>query len=686
MNRYRMSGRKSVLFTAVLWINTFASPSYGQPTRGIAEQEQSGRTTHTVSSPSGDVRVVFKLKQSAQGENSPFYSVSYRDKVLIEDSRLGITFKETGPLTSNLRIREVAEQSHDETWFVPVGKSDSVRDHYREAVISLEEQSEPHRRLELVFRAYDDGVAFRYRFPEQPAFSEFTISAEESHFVIAGDPRAYVLPLNHFTTPHENYYTVARVDEITPDALADLPLLLVHPDGPALAIAEANLIDYAGMYLSGAPEQRHTLVSALSPWPGQPEVKVRARAPHVSPWRVVMVGDRPGALIESNLILNLNEPNAIADVSWIRPGKTTLPWLNGYVVEGVDSEAPLNTATMKRYIDFAAQHGIEYHTLDGTEAQGAWYGGPIQPSGPVDLTTTIPALDLPEVLRYARDKGVRLRVWVHWKVLQPQIDRAFAQWEKWGFEGVMLDFMDRDDQEMVNFYHEVMQKAARHHLTVNFHGAYKPTGIRRTYPNLLTREAVFNLEHNKGFRFGTPPEHNLIVPFTRMLAGPLDYHQGVLRTVTEAAYRPIWRGPEMMGTPTHQLATYVVYENYLPMVADYPAAYEDRLGIEFISQVPVTWDETRVINGQVGDFITIARRKGDVWYVGSMADGNARTLAIPLDFLGEGEFTAEIYADDLEVIHQPSPIMKAQHTVSAKDTLTAKLAPGGGHVMRLAPQ
>jgi alpha-glucosidase len=656
--------------------SVLGAASHGQPFQGGL----------ALASPDGRIRVVCGLA-NVRGEADCFaYSVWLGDKLLIDVSQLGLVFGESGPFQQNLRIRESGRREQDQTWDVPIGKSSRARDHFRELTVALEEQAAPHRRIDVVFRAYDDGIAFRYIFPEQPGLSDFTITAERSHFKMAGDPRAYVLPLNSFTTPHEDLYVKAGIDEITPEALAGLPLLLEHPGGPWLAITEADLTDYAGMYLAGTMGHPDTLVSSLSPWPGQSDVKVTARAPHVSPWRVVMIGDRPGDLIESNLVLNLGRPSAIADTSWIRPGKISFPWLNGYVGRDLDFEPGLNTATMKHYIDFCAANGIEYHSLDGREEEGAWYGGPLFPEGPVDITTARPGLDLPEVLRYAAEKGVRLRVWLHWEALMPQIDEALAAYEQMGIEGIMVDFMDRDDQEMVGIYHEILEKAARHHLTVTFHGAFKPTGIRRTWPNLLNYEAVFNLEHNKGFRFGCPPEHNLTVPFTRMLAGPLDYHQGILRTTTEAAYRPIWRGPEMMGTVCHQLAMFVVYENYLPMVGDYPQAYIEGGGIELLAEIPVTWDETRVIDGQVGDFIIIARRSGDTWYVGSMTDGSARTLEVPLEFLGDGQFVAETWSDDPAAIHQPAAMVRRRQHVQASQTLTLTLAPAGGNVMRLSPR
>ena len=402
-------------------------------------------------------------------------------------------------------------------------------------------------------------------------------------------------------------------------------------------MTEANLTDYAGMYLAGVEGEPGTLAARLSPLPGREDgAKVLGKAPHASPWRVLMVADDPGRLIESHLVFHLSDPPAIADTSWIRPGKTTFPWWNGYVLDGVDFEPGVNTATMKHYIDFCAEHGIPYHSLDGLDI--AWYGGPIQPEGPTDVTRAAPSIDLPELLRHAKAKGVRLRLWMHWKALKPQIDEAFRTYEAWGIEGVMVDFMDRDDQEMVRFYHEMAEKAAKHHLTLTLHGAYKPTGMERTWPNVLTYEAVLNQEYNKwqppGVR-GTPPEHNLDVAFVRMLAGPLDYHQGGMRSVLPEDYQFRDKAPPVQGTRGHQLAMYVVYQNHLPMLADSPSAYRGQPGLEFLTQVPTTWDETRVLHAEVGRCLVIARRKGDAWYLGGMTAAQGRELDLPLGFLGE---------------------------------------------------
>jgi len=460
-------------------------------------------------------------------------------------------------------------------------------------------------------------------------------------------------------------------------------MLLEHPRKVWLAVTEAHLTDYAGMYLSGVGGEPGVLVSKLSPLPGRKDgAKVIGKAPFQSPWRVLMVADHPGRLIESNLVFNLNDPPAIKDTSWIKPGKTTFPWWNHYVLEGVDFKPGVNTATMKHYIDFCAEQGIPYHSLDGLDI--AWYGGPIHPNGPTDITKAAPSIDMPELLRYAKEKGVRLRLWMHWKPLKAQLDEAFRTYEAWGIEGVMIDFMDRDDQEMVRWYHEVAEKAAKHHLTVTWHGAYKPTGMERTWPNVLSYEAALNQEYNKwqppGVR-GTPPEHNLDIAFVRMLAGPLDYHQGGMRNVLPEDYRFRDVAPPVQGTRGHQLAMYVVYQNHLSMMADYPAAYQGQPGLEFMVQVPTTWDETRVLHAELGLCLVIARRKGDAWYLGGMTAAKQQELDLPLDFLGDDSFEADLYLDDSAT--GPTSVTRRKQTVSSTDMLRVVMPRAGGFAARL---
>jgi len=638
----------------------------------------------TMGSPDGRLRVTFRLDEGGR----PDFAVAYRGKPVAAGT-LGLEFAGSGPLRNDLKVVDARRQSRDETYAIPVGKASSARDHHNELIVALEEAKPPRRRLELAFRAFDDGVAFRYLIPGGGPLADFVLTDELTRLTFPGDPPARALPLKNHTTSYESYYQTLRPSAIGPERLIGLPMLLEGAGGDAgrawVAVTEANLTDYAGMYLAGIAGEPGTLAARLSPLPGRTDgAKVVGKAPHASPWRVLMIADDPGRLIESNLVFHLSDPPAIRDTSWIKPGKTTFPWWNGYVLEGVDFKPGVNTATMKHYIDFCAEQGIPYHSLDGLDI--AWYGGPIEPRGPTDVTKAAPSIDMPELLRYAKAKGVRLRLWMHWKALKPQIDAAFRVYEEWGIEGVMVDFMDRDDQEMVRFYREMAEKAAGHHLTLTLHGAYKPTGMERTWPNVLTSEAALNQEYNKWEKpgeLGTPPRHNLDIAFVRMLAGPLDYHQGGMRSVLPEDYRPHDKAPSVQGTRGHQLAMYVVYQNHLPMMADYPAAYRGQAGLEFMARVPTTWDETRVLHAELGRCLVIARRSGAAWYLGGMTAAEGRELALPLDFLGAGPFEAELYLDRPE--GGPNAVTRRKQAVVAADTLRVAIPRAGGFAARLLP-
>ena len=634
-------------------------------------------------SPDGQLVIVVGRSETGGAASQASYSVRWRGKPIVGESALGLDFVGSAPFGAGVSTALVARSSHDEIVRGLIGKASTARDHYREAVIALTETLLPHRRIDLVVRAYDDGVAFRYRIPAQSALTAFTIAAERTHVVVDGASQAYALQRSAFVSSYEGFYTVAPLREFSPDSLLALPVVLHHPGGAWLAISEAALSGYAGMYLARLPGASGDLVSRLSPLPDNPGAAVRGRTPFETPWRVLMVSRDPAQLIASNLITVLNPPSALADASWIHPGKTTFPWWNDYVVPNAGFTPGLNTATARYYIDFCAAHGIPYHTLDGY-LDMAWYGGHIDPGELIpDITRGTDTLDLPGVLRYAKQKGVRIRVWMHWKALRPQLDSALARYERMGIEGIMVDFMDRDDQEMLALYHEIIAKAAAHHLTVVLHGTSKPTGMSRTYPNLLTVEAVMGLEYDKFTdKKGITPQHELLVPFTRMLAGPLDFHQGGFRYVTEAEFHPTYTSPAVIGTRARTLAMYVVYEDPLPMMADAPSAYVGQPGLDFLAAIPTTWDETRAVGGVIGEQVTVARRRGRQWYVGTMTDGHARTVAIPLRFLGPGRFVAEVFSDDETALPRTR---HARFDVTAADVIQARLAPAGGHIMRITP-
>lgn len=613
----------------------------------------------------------------------PVFHVAFRRRRLVSDGRLGMDFAGDGSLSSDLRLARVERRRESRDAAVFPGKTSVVRERFEEAIIALESRAAAVRAIELVFRAYDDGAAFRYRFPANGSSGEIRIAEELTAFVLEGDPRAYALPLPAFTTSYEGYYAIGPASALARHHLLALPLLLEYPGGVWAAVTEADLTDHAGLYLKGEAAAPVALAARLSPLPGRHALAVEAKAPHESPWRVILAADSPGRLIESTLVLALNDPCALADTSWIRPGKTTFPWWNGYEVGNAGFKGGLNTQTMVHYIDFCAENEIPYHSLDGLD--GAWYGGPIVPYQGADITKSVPEIDLPAVLAHAQQKGVRLRLWMHWEAARQHMDHAFPLYEKWGIEGVMVDFMDRDDQAMVRFVHALLRKAAAHRLTVTLHGIHKPTGIERTYPNLLTHEGVLNLEYNKWSATGSTAEHELLVPFTRMLAGPLDYHQGGFRAVRPGDFSPRNVAPLVQGTRSRMLAMYVVYEDPMPMMVDYPEAYRGQRGLSFIVDVPTVWDETRVLHDQVGDLVAIARRRNAEWWFGAMNDAEPRDVVLPLAFLGGGDHTLELFSDPPEARARPTDMVERRFLVDRRTLLLEALAPTGGCAGRIVP-
>lgn len=628
-----------------------------------------------VQSPNGEVRLTL-----AAGEDGRLtYAVSFRGKELIRPSALGLDFEGQPPLSEGLRAVSQDRGAEDETYETPVGKSNPVRNHYNWLRADFEESAGFRRRkLTIEARAYDDGIAFCYRTPEQTPAEGYRLRGEETEFLVAKDATAYPTIYPSMRTSQESENDVRPLSSIAPGSLIGLPLLVDVPGVAWMAITEAHLENYAGMYLTPRAGRGAPLGVKLPTRVDDPEVAVVGATPLRSPWRVVMIGDDPGRLIESNLVINLNPPSKIADVSWIRAGKVAWDWWSGEVVDNQGFEGGMNTATMNYYIDFAADSGLEYMLIDA-----GWSAGRAQNG---DITKTIPEIDMPAILSHAKEKGVKVWLWLHWTNVDRQMDEAFALYEQWGVAGVKIDFMNRDDQWMVDFYHRVLEKAAAHRLMVDFHGAYKPTGIRRTYPNLMTREGVLGLEYSKWSARSNPEQH-VSIPFTRMLAGPMDFTPGGFDNVTRAQFESRGRDPMALGTRAHQLAMYVVYESPAQMVSDHPGAYRDQPAFSFIRAVPATWDETRVINGRVGDYVTIARRRGDEWFVGAMTDWTGRTLEVPLGFLGDGEYVADVYADGPEADADPKRVaIERDKAVNRGSTLRAVLASGGGWAARIRPR
>ncbi|MEO9004810.1 MAG: glycoside hydrolase family 97 protein [Ginsengibacter sp.] len=632
-------------------------------------------------SPDGNIVFSFKVTKQA-----PQYLVAFKGKTLIVDSKLGLSFLGNDDFQTNLKILKPVYKDVDEMYDLPIGKTKSVQNKYKEVLIPLIEINGTRRQVKLVVRAFNDGIAFRYEFPEQNNWQSYTLTDENSTFNITGDPKVHALLWNTYNSSHEGFYQKLPLSQVAEDTLMDMPALFEFPDKVYMAITEANLRDYAGMYLM---KHNGVLKSQLSPLQGQTAIKVKAVLPHHTPWRVMMISDRVGALIESNILTNLCEPTMIKDLSWLKPGKTTFHWWNGDITPDTTFAPGINFETCKFYIDFCARNHIEYSSVIGYGGF-AWYKSDApgySKVGPhTDVTQTVPSLDMEKVCNYAKQEGVGIHVWVNWKAIYPDLEKAFTQFEKWGIKGMMVDFLNRDDQEMVNIQEEILKKAAEHKLFIQFHGAYKPTGLNRTYPNEFTREGTLNYEVNKFRKKGLSPDHDIDIPFTRLLAGASDYHLGGFRAVPPSKFKTQYTRPLMIGTRCHMLAMYVVLESYLTMVADYPAAYEGQPGFEFLQKVPTVWDEIKVCNAEVGKCITIARRKGMDWYVGSINNTEARTIKVSLDFLSTGNYTAELYTDAPDVSQDPNHLTKEVKRVKNSDILTIQLAAGGGQVMRLIRQ
>jgi len=627
--------------------------------------------TYEVYSPNKKIKVVIQVDREIS------YSVFCDGREVLSASPISLTIEGAGVLGRQPRLSGVKSRTVNEKIIPPVKEKRAViSNRFNESVLTFKGN------YGLLFRAYDDGVAYRF-FTRLKG--RVKVVSEEVSFRFGRDHSVYFPVADGFLSSFERNYSYLALSQVTAERMAFLPVLVEIQDGPKVAITEADLDDYPGLYLSGSADGSAALQGKFAAYPLKEEQKrdrtlaVAERADYIAdtagsrefPWRVLAIARRDGELIENDIVYRLARPLALEDTSWIRPGKVAWDWWNDLNLYGVDFESGINTKTYKHYVDFAAQYGIEYIILDE-----GW-------SDPEDILKTNPALEMPELLSYAHDKNVGLVLWCVWLTLDRQLDEALDLFEKWGVRGIKVDFMDRDDQKVVNFYKKVAAEAAERKLVVDFHGAFKPTGLRREYPNVLTREGVLGLEYNKWSKSVTP-EHDLLIPFIRMLAGPMDFTPGAMRNAAEKSFQPVFSEPMSQGTRCHQLAMFVVYESPLQMLSDSPSAYlRDPEVMDFLGKVPTVWDETIGLEARVGDFVVVARKSGDEWYVGAMTDWTPRELDIDFGFLGAGEYRAEVYADGLNAARYAGDFTKSSFTVKTGDRFKVKLAPGGGWAARL---
>ncbi|CAN5248786.1 glycoside hydrolase family 97 protein [soil metagenome] len=625
-----------------------------------------------LASPDGRVAVV--LDQDLLGV--PTYAVRWRGEQLIAPSPMGLELAGEDPVGPSAKAGGVERAAVDGTYAMVAGKSAIARDHYNQIIAHF--TTPAGRPFDIIVRAYDDGVALRYRLPtrgDQPV----TIAAESTRFLFPADYGCWGLNLGRFGTSHEGEYDPINAARIRDGNLYEVPLLCeTKANGPAFALAEADLQNWSGLYLTGQKEGGTGISARLSPRLDDPLVAVRTLigADVRSPWRVVMVADSAVNLIGSTLIAMLN-PATTFETGWVKPGKTAWDWWNGPALASVP-KAGMNDATIRGFIDFAADKRLEYMMIDDGWYLGSGLAGTVRPGS--DATRSIPAIDLPGLVAYGKQRNVGLWLWIHWRVMDAQMDKALSLYERLGIKGIKVDFMDRDDQQMVDFVHCLLAKAAAHHLMVDLHGMYHPTGLSRTYPNLMTQEGVMGAEFNK-WSSRVTATHNVTLPFTRMLLGSMDYTPGGFRNVTPAAFKPNFDRPVVQTTQAHGMAMYVVYESTLASVADSPDVYRARDGMDFIAAVPASWDETRPIAGHPGSHIVVARRKGSSWWLGAMTNEEARTVNVPLTFLAKGRYRATIYGDGAT----PTTITTQIRDVTAADTLDLALAGSGGAAVRFIP-
>jgi alpha-glucosidase len=590
------------------------------------------------------------------------------DKPVVNTSPMGFEFKDEPVMSGNFAILDQSQKSFNENW-IPVVKSKHAQivNNYNELQLILKEKSGPMRQLELYVRVYNDGAAFRYKLLRGDKVGDRQIVKELTTFNIPGDPRAWIVEYKGYASSNEAEFFEHPLSYLNEKSVAGMPMLMEYGNKCWVAITEAKIDNYAAFYI-GTNGTTNQLTTKLVPVPGEPEngVKVRFNDEVYTPWRVLMIGETPGTLIESEIIQNLNDPCAIKDPSWIKPGMSAWDhWWSGEV----NMEMPV----IKQYIDLASEMGWPYMLVDWQ-----WYGK--FNNAEADITRWAPQINMPEIIEYAESKNVKIIVWLYSSDVNRNAayKKAFPLYEKWGVAGIKIDFMDRDDQQMVNWYHDIIRCAADNHLLVDFHGAYKPDGIIRTWPNMITREGVMGNEYYK-FSNKMSPEHNVKLAFTRMLAGQMDYTPGGFVNVTKEQFKQ--QTPALVwNTRTAELSKFVIYESPLTVVCDHPDNILNQPGADFLKIVPTTWDDIKFVGGYPGDYVAIAKRSGDKWFLGVMNNSVGKTVELNTDFLPAGNYEAETWADTKNSDKEPKELKKSNQVVKSGGTLKITLAKNGGFV------
>jgi len=634
----------------------------------LAPISQAADSSFTLRSPDDRIEVQIHVA------NRITYDVALNGKPLLKDSSLSINIAGK-TIGENPQLKSSRKNSVDKM-LEPVvrQKFAKIRERYNELHLDFDGG------YAVVFRAYPEGVA--YRIETSLGGENVKVFSEDSTFRFVSDFSAFYPEEESMFSHNERKYLPRPLKEITDRTFATLPAV-VDANGVKIAVAESDVEEYPGLWLRGTGD--NALSATFEHYPLKEtlekdrDFKVTEAADYIAvtkgtrtfPWRVVGIAERDRDLISNSLIWLLEKPSQLTDVSWIKPGKVAWDWWNYNNIYGVDFKAGINTQTYKYYVDFAAQNHLDYIILDE-----GWYklGNVLE---------VVPEINMEELTAYAKQKNVGVILWVIWKSLADQMQPALDQYAKWGVKGIKVDFMQRNDQLLMNFYHQLSAECAKRKMLVDFHGAQRPASLTRTWPNLIGAEGVRGMEWSK-WSAEAEPAHNVTLPFTRMFLGPMDYTPGAMLNAQKDMFAPIMKRPMALGTRCHQLAMYVVYESPLQMLSDSPANYErEPESLEFLRTIPSTWDETVPLDGKISEHVVVARRNGKDWYVGAMTNWTERDIEIDLSFLPAGNFTMDAYQDGINADRMASDYKKTTSRVSKSTKLKVHLAPGGGYAARL---
>lgn len=626
---------------------------------------------HVLSSPDGGIRTEIRL------EDRILIRVWQGEALVLDGVSPVLSLKGGRHLGRDPRLKDAVQSSHKEILkpVIPV-KSSGISDHYNELLLAFRDH------YSLRIRAYPNGITYRF---ETGLRDEILVEDETVDLEFAGDYTVYYPEEQSLISHYERVYQVKQISEIEEKSFCSLPVLFKTGAGSFLLITEADLYDYPCLFLErsgkGFASKFPKYVLEVEQSGDRKEI-IRKEAAYIArtegersfPWRVFVLADDPSDLISCSLVWQLSRPLQLENTGWIRPGKVAWEWWNAMNVKGVDFESGLNTATYRYYIDFASRFGLEYILMDEGWSRST-----------TNIREPAEDIDLQALIRYGQEKGVGIILWALWKPLEEDLTGILDLYRDWGVKGIKVDFMQRADQYMVNYYERVAREAAARELLVDFHGAFKPGGLRRAYPNVVNYEGVKGMENNK-WSHDISPQHDLTIPFIRMVAGPMDFTPGAMDNAQKENFFPRYMRPMSQGTRCHQVAMYVIYESPIQMLADNPTNYlMDETCTRFIARIPTVWDETVVLEAQVAESLVLARRRGNAWYIGGMTDWTARSFEIPLDFLPDGEYGIEILQDGVNAEKWASDYKRIETGVSPGDTIRIEMAKGGGWAAIIEP-